>query len=292
MESIKDIYDLHDYLSNIYNVGFQSTQIGRARKIIKEMFQDKSTLKILAFTGNTVATGLRGIYIKLIEKGYVDIIVTTGATIDHDVMRSFTEYNIGEFITDDLKLRKTGINRLGNIYIPNRAYEMLEKITIELFHEERSYTPSEIAKIFGKYLYDKGIRSILARCYEKNIPIISPGVVDAAIGLFFYYISKQKKITIDPIPDLKKYLDSILLAEKTGALIVGGGISKHHTIGANIVRGGLDYAIYITSSQEWDGSLSGARSDEAVSWGKIKGKHVDIYGEATIILPLLVGDII
>ncbi len=291
MDRVKDIYSIEDYLNNIYNVGFQSTQIGKAKLILKEMFE-KASLKILAFTGNTVATGLRGIYIKMIEKGYVDVIVTTGATIDHDVMRSFTDYYIGDFTVDDKKLRADGINRLGNIYVSNKSYEMLESITNELFLEEKTYTPSEIAYIFGKYLHDKNIRSILSKCYEKNIPVISPGIIDAAIGLFFYYISKRRKISLDPIPDLKKYIDMILLAKKTGALIIGGGISKHHAIGANIVRGGLDYAIYVTSSQEWDGSLSGARSNEAVSWGKIKGKHVDIYGEATIILPILLGDML
>lgn len=292
MEKIQDIDNIKDYLLKLENVGFQSSQLAKAKALLKQMFEDSSALKMLSFTGNIIATGVRGLIIKLIQKGYVDIIITTGATIDHDVMRSFHDYYLGEFKANDKKLRGMGINRLGNIFIPSSAYELLEKITMELFRNGGKFSPSEIARIYGEYLYRNNKHSILSACYERNIPIISPGIIDAAIGLYFYYLSKQTAIEIDPIKDLKIYLDKILLANKTGALIIGGGISKHHTIGANIIRGGLDYAIYITTANEWDGSLSGARSDEAVSWGKIKGNHIDVYGEATYLLPILLEGLI
>ena len=75
----------------------------------------------------------------------------------------------------------------------------------------------------------------------------------------------------------------------TGALMVGGGISKHHVIWWNQFKGGLDYAVYITTASQYDGSLSGARLTEAVSWGKVKekAKYVTIDGDATIILPII-----
>jgi deoxyhypusine synthase len=71
--------------------------------------------------------------------------------------------------------------------------------------------------------------------------------------------------------------------------VLGGGISKHHAIGVNLLRGGLDYAVYVTTSSPWDGSLSGARTNEAVSWGKIaeKARHVTVDCDATIAFPLI-----
>ncbi|MEM2054563.1 MAG: deoxyhypusine synthase [Candidatus Anstonellales archaeon] len=289
---VKDVDNLKDYLDYILQVGFQSTELGRAREVLKEMYNQKNVLKILTFTGNLVATGLRGFFMKMIEKGYVDIIVTTGATIDHDVIRSFTDYYIGRFKVNDRELYNQGINRLGNIYVPDSAYELFEKITREIFRDGGEYSPSEIAWKYGEYLYNKGKRSILSLCYQKRIPIISPGIIDAAVGLNFYFISKSRQIEVNPVKDLNMYLNRILEAEKTGALIIGGGISKHHTIGANIIRDGLDYAVYINTANEWDGSLSGARTDEAVSWGKIKDKHINVYGEATYILPILLYDLL
>ncbi|MCX8154430.1 MAG: deoxyhypusine synthase [Candidatus Micrarchaeota archaeon] len=289
---VRDVDGIDSYLRNLLTMGFQSTEIARGREILREMYHREGVLKILAFTGNLVATGLRGYFMKMIEKGYVDIIVTTGATIDHDVIRSFIDYYIGDFRANDRELNESGINRIGNIYVPTRGYEILEEITNKLFGRGGDYSPSEIAKIYGKYLYENNKRSILSLCYQKNIPIISPGVVDAALGLNMYFISQRNRLIIDPMIDLKSYLNRIAEAKETGALVLGGGISKHHTIGANIIRGGLDYAVYVNTANEWDGSLSGARTDEGVSWGKIKGKHVNIYGEATYVLPILLWDLV
>jgi len=77
----------------------------------------------------------------------------------------------------------------------------------------------------------------------------------------------------------------------SAALIIGGGISKHHTIWWNQFKDGLDYAIYVTTAQEYDGSLSGAQPREAISWNKVKpsSKHVTVYGDATVIIPIIVS---
>ncbi|MGI0011130.1 MAG: deoxyhypusine synthase family protein, partial [Nitrosopumilaceae archaeon] len=81
----------------------------------------------------------------------------------------------------------------------------------------------------------------------------------------------------------------IFKAKKSGALMIGGGISKHHTLWWNQYRDGLDYAVYITTAQEFDGSLSGALVREAISWGKVtqKAKQTTIHAEATTIFPFL-----
>ena len=101
---------------------------------------------------------------------------------------------------------------------------------------------------------------------------------------------------MDVSADVKEFTIFTLDAKKTGLIILGGGSVKHHICNANMMRNGADYAVYINNSQEFDGSDSGARPDEAVSWGKIlpgseKGKEnsVKVYGDATILFPLIVA---
>jgi len=284
MKKVKDIHSLTDFLKNIEYVGFQATKIGVAKKILKRM---EKSYNILAFTANLLATGIRGVIIDIIKTGKFKMIITTGGSIDHDIIRAFDDYYIGNFEMSDKLLHRKGYNRLGNVIIKNSSYELLENITKKAIPEGK-YTPSQIAKMYGEYLYKNNKESFLAEAYKRNIPVFCPGIVDAAIGLNFYFMN----ISIDPIPDLKNMINIINQQDKTGALIIGGGISKHHTIGANILRGGLDYSIYISTATEYDGSLSGAKTNEAISWGKIneKARHVNIYGEASIVLPLLFYD--
>ncbi len=288
MPSVKDVFSFDDYMEHLFQVGFQSTELAKARSIWKQMVEN-DVFVCLGMTGNIIATGMRGLIIRMLEKDYIDCIITTGATIDHDVIKSFEEYLIGDFEMDDRELHHQGINRLGNILVPNKVYELLESITMELFEKGGTYAPSEIATIYGKYLYEKGKRSILATAYEKNVPIFSPGIVDAAIGLNFYFLQQKVPFEIDVVRDLKNLGNVLYPQEEVGALILGGGISKHHTIASNLPRGGLNYSIYMSTATELDGSLSGAKTKEAQSWGKIheNAKHANVFGEITLTLPLL-----
>jgi len=124
------------------------------------------------------------------------------------------------------------------------------------------------------------------------VPVFSPGITDSAIGLQTYFF-KQKRgrgdFGIDVTKDMGALAQLALDAEKTAGIVLGGGISKHHLIGINLMRGGLDYALYLSTSEGWEGSLSGAPPSEAVSWGKISesGRYVNIRGDATVMLPLL-----
>lgn len=140
---------------------------------------------------------------------------------------------------------------------------------------------------FGKSLNDKN--SILYQAAKRNIPVYVPGISDGAFGTNLLWFSQDNNFKIDILKDEKELSDIGFKSKTTGALIVGGGISKHHTIWWNQFKGGLDYAVYVTTATEFDGSLSGARTHEAISWGKIKEKarHVNIFGDATIILPIM-----
>lgn len=278
------------------STGFQATQMGRGAEIIKRM-KNVNALTFLSFTSNMAATGLRGIIAELCERKLVDAIITAGGSLDHDLIRAYSDYPIGDFFMDDLELHHKGINRLGNVLIPNERYELLEQKIKPIFEKIYSgrigpvVAPSEIADEIGKSIDAKhGKNSFLYWSAKNHIPVFCPGITDSAIGLQTYFFKQRKKdFGIDVTKDMPKLAQMVLDADKTGGIILGGGISKHHTIGVNILRGGLDYAVYVTTSSPWDGSLSGARTQEAVSWGKIneKANYVTIDGDATIVVPLI-----
>ncbi|HIE22755.1 MAG TPA: deoxyhypusine synthase, partial [Candidatus Korarchaeota archaeon] len=217
--------------------------------------------------------------------------------IDHDLIKSYKPYEIGSFDLDDRELHKTGINRLGNILISNDRYELLEQLVkpifLEIMDKGGTVSPSEICRNIGISLKDE--RSFLYWASRNNIPVFCPGLTDSAIGLqAFFFKQDNPDFKIDVTADMKQLADIVFDAEKTGAIILGGGIAKHYTIGANLLRGGLDFAVYITTAVPWDGSLSGARTREAISWGKLKelASHITVYGDAVIILPLMMTKVL
>ena len=132
-------------------------------------------------------------------------------------------------------------------------------------------------------------KSILHWASKHSIPVIVPALYDGAFGAQLYLYAQEHRLRVNQLADQELLADKIFSARKTGALMVGGGVSKHHTIWWNQFKGGLDRTVFLTSAPEWDGSLSGARTSEAISWGKIKekAKHVTVEGDATINLPLL-----
>ncbi len=300
------VKDLSIGQTDFSQVGFQATQIARAVEIIKKMKQEKAKI-FLSFTSNMIASGLRGIFAELCKRKFVDVIITAGGSIDHDLIRAYKNYELGDFMMDDVQLHKKGVNRLGNILVDNECYVELERRIVPIFEKlykkEKTSAPSDITNEIGKTLDDKhGKNSFLYWAAKNNIPVFCPGITDSAIGLQVYFFKqKYKDFGIDVTKDMQKLAGIVLNAEKTGGIILGGGISKHHTIGVNILRGGLDYAVYVTTASPWDGSLSGARTQEAISWGKLQvpasrlssaTPYVTVDCDATIAFPLIVSSLI
>jgi deoxyhypusine synthase len=272
--------------------GFQATNIGRAIDIIARMKKQKSTV-FLTFTSNMIASGLRGIVAEMCKRKFVDAIITAGGSLDHDLIRSAKPYELGDFMMDDAKLHQKGINRLGNILVPNDRYEYLEGfmkgVYDELYAVDKLTSPSAIARKIGEKTKPD---SFLHWCTKNKIPVFCPGITDSAIGLqTYFYKQKRKDFGIDVTKDMNELAQLSLNADSTGGIVLGGGISKHHAIGVNLLRGGFDYAVYVTTSSPWDGSLSGARTNEGISWGKIKEKanHVTVDADATIAVPLIMA---
>jgi deoxyhypusine synthase len=297
LEEIKDI-KLNDkttaseLINAFANTGFQATNIAQAVTVIEKMKKEKCTV-FFAFTANLAASGLRGIIKELCEKKFVDAIITTAGSIDHDIIKNFDPYYQGSFFEDDIGLHKKGINRLGNIQVPTKRYVLLEKKLRpwleELYKKQKCVSPSEFNEFVGSKLDEN---SFLHWCTKNKIPVYCPGITDGAIGLQFYFFKQNKKdFCIDVTADMQRAASLVLNAEKTGAIVLGGGISKHHTIGVNILRDGLDFAVYVSTAAEFDGSLSGAQTHEAKSWGKTseQGKTANVNCDATIAFPIIIA---
>jgi len=310
MEKVSDIkvnseMRIKDLLDGLKNIGgFQAQEIYRGYEILKEMFEDKNAIKILSFPADIIATGIRGIIKDMMKKKLFDIVITTCGTLDHDIARLERDYYIGYFETDDIYLREIGIMRLGNIFIPIDNYgptiENFLKDRLKKIHEnmkkegKNSISTFEFIWKLGETLEDhpKKEESIIYWSYKNKIPMIIPGITDGAVGTqILFYMYENPDFNVSVWED-ERFLARIFFGDKkVGALILGGGISKHHTIWWAQFSGGLEYAVYISSAIEQDGSLSGAKTREAITWGKIKktAKHVNIWGDITVILPLIIA---
>ncbi|MBI5228428.1 deoxyhypusine synthase [Candidatus Micrarchaeota archaeon] len=287
-----NIKDLSTGDFDFTSTGFQATQISRAVEIIKKMKKEKATI-FLSFTSNMVASGLRGLFAELCKEKFIDCIITAGGSLDHDLIKSAKKYGLGDFMMDDKALHQKSMNRIGNILVPNECYvyleEFMQDVFSELYEKEKILSPSQIARKIGEKTKSD---SFLYWANKNKIPVFCPGITDSAIGLQAYFFKQKKKdFGIDVTKDMNDLAQLVLNADKTAAIVLGGGISKHHTIAVNILRGGLDYAVYVTTSGPWDGSLSGARTQEAISWGKLKeeSKFVTVDCDATIAFPLILS---
>ncbi|MCX8180569.1 MAG: deoxyhypusine synthase [Thermofilaceae archaeon] len=300
-KKILEIAPLATKLVKIYETmgGFSSRYVAEAVKIMKEMLMDRSCTVFLAFTANLVATGLRGVISSFINTGVVDAIVTTGGTFDHDIARALGHYYKGDFELDDSMLMELDVHRLGNVLVPKEGYGPVvegfsHRIFEELITRKTRWTPSELAREIGLRLKDEN--SVLVAAAKTNIPVFSPGVIDSAFGTSLFTFneigrSRGFSIELDVIGDMAKIADIVMESERLGAIVLGGGISKHHVIWWAQFKGGLDYAVYVTTASELDGSLSGARTREAISWGKLKpsAKHVNVPADATLVFPIIVA---
>ncbi|MGC9200342.1 MAG: deoxyhypusine synthase [Candidatus Aenigmatarchaeota archaeon] len=277
--------------------GFQAPHLSQAIDILEEMIKNKKCVKFLSFTADIISTGARGIIKDMIKNKWFDVIITTCGTLDHDIARSFKKYYQGSFLMNDKELRKREINRLGNVLIPTDSYgiiieEKMRSWLKEIYSEKKELATYEFCWELGRRLKED---SILYWSWKNKIPIIIPGISDGAVGYqIWQFWQDHKDFNVNIWKDEQYLSDLIWNSEKTGALIIGGGISKHHTIWWNQFKNGLDCCVYITTATELDGSLSGAQTREAISWKKIKenAKNVNLFAEATLVLPFIYSSLL
>ncbi len=277
--------------------GFTTSKVYVAYEILRDMFREENTT-FLSFPADIISTGTRGVINQLVKEKLVDVIITTTGTLDHDIARTFRDYYCGSFDYPDRELKDLGINRLGSVVIPDESYgEIMESFMQpeleKLYSEKKTWATWEIIQRIGLKLNSED--SILYNAAKNGIKVFVPGITDGSFGSQLWSFREMNHdFMVDVLADEHELSDIIFDAKKTGSLMIGGGISKHHTIGWNQFRGGLDYSVYITTAQEYDGSLSGAKLEEAISWKKVKpdARFVNVYGDVTLILPVMVGPLL
>jgi len=291
--------DYEKLLESFASTGYQASNFYRAIEIVNEMIKEESKI-FLGYTASMVSSGLRDIFRFLVEHKKVDCLVTTGGGIEEDIIKCLGDFILGDFRASGKELREKRINRIGNIFVPNSRYLKFEEFMMPVLQElsdEQKKTgkpilPSEFIWKLGEKINNKN--SICYWAWKNKIPFYSPTILDGSLGdmvYFFKYKNKENNFVLDIAEDTKNLNDSTIGLKKSGVIILGSGVIKHSLLNAHLYRDGADYAVYINNAQEFDGSDAGASPDEAVSWGKIKtdGISVKVFGDATILFPLLVA---
>eukprot|EP01063_Lacrimia_lanifica_P017695 TRINITY_DN24720_c0_g1_i1.p1 TRINITY_DN24720_c0_g1~~TRINITY_DN24720_c0_g1_i1.p1 ORF type:complete len:366 (+),score=134.48 TRINITY_DN24720_c0_g1_i1:75-1172(+) len=304
--------------------GYQATNLGNAIEEVNamlrwRMFDDKPALnavrqskdmsdeeakayRVKVFLGVTSAlmlSGVREAVAWLCKHGMVQTVVTPGGGLDWDIARTLVpqhitvgEYNNGEGM------------RHGNVQVDSCVKDVVVGFVDAVLCEmvkggETVFTPSEIIRAMGRRLQgeERGETSVLGWCEKNAIPIYSPSIVDGYCGDAIFAFNKKRKaageapVRVDLVEDVKGMNKEAMRSNRTGMIILGGGLVKHHICNANLMRNGANHSVFIGTGQEFDGSDAGARPDEAISWGKIRPgtKPIKIYTDANVAFPLLVA---
>jgi deoxyhypusine synthase len=268
-------------------------RLGRAAQIVRRMFADPTCYTFLSMSGPMIPGGLRHVVSHIVENDMIDAIVTSGANIVHDLLEAFggSHYRVPTG-KDDYSLRESGMGRIADIFVKEKDFERFEKgiydFLDELSEKERtSLSPSEFLTALGRTVKDEN--SFVRQAADHNVPIFSPGMMDSMMGFHLYTYSTAKSLSLDFVKDLRILGEIITEQKKTGAIMLGGGLTKHFTMGSTILRGGLDLAVQITLDRPEGGSAGGAPLVEGVSWQKVQteANFETVIGDATIIFPLL-----
>jgi deoxyhypusine synthase len=299
MPNVKDFQwkqgiTVKELMQSYSQIGYQSVELSRAADVIIKM--KKNSAKIfLTFTSNMVTSGLRGFFAQLIRLKIPNVIVTTVGGIEEDIMKANGEkFSIGNFSSDDVELHEKGINRIGNLLIKNESYMNFENyitpILDKLYTKKKRWAVSEMLKEIGLMLDPKKAQdSILFQAAKNEVPIFCPAITDGAFGFHLYlYQQKHPDFIIDVVKDFGNILFTTTHDDKKGVIALGGSISKHHAILCTLLNGGANYAVYMTTAHKTSGSMSGATTDEAKSWGKVKDDSdiATVNGDVTIMFPL------
>jgi len=296
--------DYEKLLESYLTTGFQATHLAKAIEIINKMINEKVSI-YLGYTSNLVTSGMRDIFRYLAEHKKIDVIVTTAGGIEEDFIKCLGSFKLGKFSESGELLREKGVNRTGNIYIPNSRYcrfeDFINPILERMYEEQKKsgkiISVSEFIKELGKEINNK--ESIYYWCWKNEIDVYCPAITDGSLGdMIHFFMYKHPDFKIDIAGDIHKLNEYTITRKKTGIILLGSGIMKHHICNANMMRNGSEYAVYINTGEEWDGADCNARPDEAVSWGKIKSgenkgedkaESIKVFGDATILFPLIVA---
>ncbi len=270
--------------------GFGARRLALAVDIYEEMLSSRCT-KFLTLSGALVPAGMREIVSGLIRRGHVDVLVTTGANLVHDIIETVGPHLLGNPDAEDSCLREEGLSRIYDVYISDDQFIKFEEIMqAALPDRAEPISGPDLLRCLGPTIDDR--RSILRSAYDMGVPIFCPALADSMIGLQAWLHRQTKKLRLDPLAELNELIDICYESERSGIVILGGGVPKNFCLQAMLVTPrSYELAIQLTTDHPEAGGLSGATLSEAVSWGKIapSARFVTVYGDATINLPILVS---
>jgi len=294
-------------LIEIYaNSGFNARQLGEAAKLYQKMIQENATI-CLTVAGAMTPVGFGGIIKTLLEKGFVDWIVTTGANVYHEDHFAWgLPVKQGHFDVDDNILYEKEIVRIRDVYV--KFYETLEledNIIQNVFKNkfsDKPFTTAEFCNVLGQISKEKSKfpeKSFLTTAYELDVPVYVSTLKDSSLAMnLAVHRLKNKQFNLDFVKEIIEQASIVYNSKKSGILELGGGVPKNTAqqtgpLLDQILRkdhGGQDYIIQITDARPDTGGLSGATLQEGKSWGKIQDSHegiITVYADATIVFPIL-----
>ncbi len=291
---LKPGMSVHDLVQVMEQAGaYNGGALSRAASIYSSMLTDTTATRFLGLAGAMVPAGMGGIVSDLIEEGRVDVLVSTGANLTHDVIEAIGCHHFrGTERCNDIELRHDEINRIYDVYLPNDAFVAFEEFMQGVLSDLGEGSVISISDLL-RHIGSKLSTGILATAARKNIPVFCPAIQDSMIGLQFWLFRQGKKVTVDAFADMTRIIDICFEAEKAGALFIGGGVPKNFILQSMLMTPkGFTYAVQLTGDRPDLGGLSGATLDEARSWGKVDedALTVTVYGDATVTFPLLVAD--
>jgi len=280
-----------DLISSLKDTGFNAKRLAVACEIYKNMIQDKDCVKFFGLAGALVPAGMQKVIYDFIDEGFVDVLVTTGASLTHDIAETLGYHHLQGDINarevDDSSLHNQELNRIYDVFLPNKVYEGIEDFVSKLEISDETMPVSSFLKILGDKLPENE-SSILKICAEKNVPIFCPAFTDSGLALQLGF--HHQNLNLNHFKDMLKMVDLAWSAKRAGVCIVGGGVPKNFIMQSlQFCPNSAQYAIQITMDRPEQGGLSGATLSEAISWGKVseKAEFSTVISDATIALPLI-----
>jgi deoxyhypusine synthase len=275
---------------------FGAGRLSMACDIFEEM-QSEDVTKFFGLSGAMVPAGMRNLVSGMIRDGQIDILVTTGANMVHDIIEAVGGCHLkGSETADDIELKCKHINRIYDVFLDEEYFGLLEEKIQGIYgslEPSKAYSIRELLAEIGKSLDDKD--SILRSAYDMGVPVYCPAIQDSVLGLQAWLYKQANRLTVDAFADMREFMDMCYSAKRTGALLIGGGVPKNYVLQSMLVtpRGGFDYVVQITMDRAETGGLSGATLDEARSWGKVgdNAKAVQVICDATIALPIMLASL-
>ena len=268
-----------------------SGRVARASSILADMISNEDMNVFMSLGGPLIPGGLRNIVSKMVREGHVNLIISSGANITHDLLEAFGGGHYRDEGRDDEDLNADGIGRIADINVGSDDFAIFEKEIIKIFEDISKRKPlisiQELLYEVGLLIDDEN--SFLACAARNKTPIFAPGLIDSMFGLQLWMFTQDHDFTVDAVGDMHYLSDIVFESNEIGGILLGGGLTKHYTLASTLLRGGLDSAIQITMDRPEAGSLSGAPLQEDKSWSKAicDSTLATVIGDVTIIFPLI-----